>query len=615
MKAKNLFFGALTCLAFAACSNDDEPVVNPGGDSNEQFVVVNIATAGVTRAAGDQYPTVGDKLYEDGTETENEVKNALFVFFDASNNVVTSTKVTEFLTNRLGNNTSGVYTEAVTTAVVALNEPSSTPKSVIAIVNTDLTDTQFPAGTSMSAVTATIADYTKYTEGATDYFVMSNSVWNDNCATAILPEHLANKSNPTPDGQPTTSVKPDDLAKATPVNIYVERVLARVDVKTAATIETGLLADELGKIDAVNGTIKYNTWEGSSFVEKTMEISTAFTDVHLSYTAPVSYVVKQLPTTIPDTEWNTSAGYGDWNDATNKRSYWAQSVAPGGDNKWGTVSVQSWGFVKYGKGSAWLADWTGDKEIQMYCQENTTTTHATAQGVATKLVITARHSATVEGNPISDFDLIKYKGQYWLEADFIKQAHTDAGLQNYFYVTGSPTITDNGDGTYTIETDMSSDWSSKIALTRLADKTTQQYVAVPQIATGDIPAKIYQKVADNTYKEVTFDVNAALAKLSEAWCWQDGEAYYYVDIKHINGTTSIVRNHIYQLTINSIKGLGTPVFNPETDRTVSNTPGGEPDPENPIIPEKPEDQAFFISAQLNVLKWRLVANQDVEIGW
>lgn len=614
MKAKNLFFGALTCLAFAACSNDDEPVVNPGGDSNEQFVVVNIATAGVTRAAGDQYPT-GNELYEDGTEIENTVKNALFVFFDASSNVVASTKVTEFITSRLGNNTSGVYTEAVTSAVVALNEPSSTPKSVIAIVNTDLTDVAFSKGTPMSTVTATIADYTKYTEGETNYFVMSNSVWKDNCATAILPEHLANKSNPTPEGESITNVKPEDLEKATPVNIYVERVLARVDVKTAASIETGLLADELGKIDAANGTIKYNTWEGSSFVEKTMKISTNFTDVHLSYTAPVSYVVKQLPNEISETEWNTSAGYGEWNDATNKRSYWAKSVAPDDENKWGTASVQSWGFVKYGEGSAWLTedDWTDGKEIQMYCQENTTTTHATTQGVATKLVITARHSATVEGSPISDFDLIKYKGQYWLEADFIKQAHTDAGLQNYFYVTGEPTITSNGDGTSTITSDISSDWSSKIALTRRVDKTTKQYVAVPQIDTEKIPTTIYEKVDDNKYREVTFDVNAALEKLSEAWCWQDGEAYYYVDIEHINGTTSIVRNHIYQLTIKSIKGLGTPVFNPETDRTESNTPGEEPD--DPIIPEKPEDQAFFISAQLNVLKWRLVANQDVQIGW
>ena len=626
MKAKNLFFGALACLAFAACSNDDEPVVNPGGDSNEQFVVVNIATPSITRAAGDKYgpiygvdpdgegpetaPILG-YTYEDGVEKENEVKNALFVFFDAGNKVVASTKVTTFTTTRPGNNSSGVYTEAITSAVVALNEPTSTPKSVIAIVNTDMTDATFSNGTTMANVTAKIADYSKYTESSTDYFVMSNSVWQDNCATAILPEHLANKSNPTPDGDETTEVKPEDLAKATPVNIYVERVLARVDVKKANTLTTGLLGDQLGKIDPATNTVKFNQWDGEKMVEKEMVIATEFTDVHLSYTAPVSYIVKQLPATVSDAEWNTTT-YGQWNDAVNKRSYWAQSVAPGADNKWGTTSVKSWGFVKYGQGSEWLADWSGDKEIQMYCQENTTTTHAPGQGAATKLVITARHSATVEGSPIQDFDLIKYKGQYWLEEDFIKQAQTDAGLQNYYYVTGSPSITENVDGTSTIESDITNDWTSKFKLTRRTDKSTKQYVAVPTII--DVPTTIYTKVGEDTYKEATVTIADEVAKLSEAWCWQDGEAYYYVDINHLNNTSSVVRNHIYDLTINSIKGLGTPVFNPETDRLISNTPGEEPDPENPIIPEKPEDQAFFISAQLNILKWRIV-RQGVNIGW
>ena len=82
-------------------------------------------------------------------------------------------------------------------------------------------------------------------------------------------------------------------------------------------------------------------------------------------------------------------------------------------------------------------------------------------------------------------------------------------------------------------------------------------------------------------------------------CWTDGKCYYYVDIEHFgnNGCkVGVVRNHWYQLTINSIAGLGTPVI----------------DPNDPIDPDRPEEENYYVAAQVNVLQWKVVS-QNVDL--
>jgi hypothetical protein len=59
----------------------------------------------------------------------------------------------------------------------------------------------------------------------------------------------------------------------------------------------------------------------------------------------------------------------------------------------------------------------------------------------------------------------------------------------------------------------------------------------------------------------------------------------------------MVRNHLYDITISAVQGLGTPVY----------------DPSRIITPEKPEDDQFsYIAAQINVLAWRVI-QQDVTL--
>lgn len=93
--------------------------------------------------------------------------------------------------------------------------------------------------------------------------------------------------------------------------------------------------------------------------------------------------------------------------------------------------------------------------------------------------------------------------------------------------------------------------------------------------------------------------------------FQAGKAYFNIPLKHIWGAADasnkfeadkvklgdygVVRNHVYDLTINKITGLGTGI--------------GEVD--QPIVPPT-ENEQFYISTRLNILKWRVVS-QSVDL--
>ena len=92
-------------------------------------------------------------------------------------------------------------------------------------------------------------------------------------------------------------------------------------------------------------------------------------------------------------------------------------------------------------------------------------------------------------------------------------------------------------------------------------------------------------------------VNAELAK-EEAQVRPDGFTYYYTPIQHLGtpgtlGEYGIVRNHSYQVTIQNIKGFGTPVY----------------DPKKEIDPMIPSDDNTYLAASIKVLSWRVVSSK------
>ena len=116
------------------------------------------------------------------------------------------------------------------------------------------------------------------------------------------------------------------------------------------------------------------------------------------------------------------------------------------------------------------------------------------------------------------------------------------------------------------------------------------------------------------------DANATLARATQ-WAnrYNEGRAFFNIPIRHLGwyagtnpnkdasnssidyskarvGDFGLVRNHVYNININSITGLGTAVS----------------EPEEPIVPPV-ETQDYFVAYRLNILNWAIVPVQDVDL--
>ena len=234
--------------------------------------------------------------------------------------------------------------------------------------------------------------------------------------------------------------------------------------------------------------------------------------------------------------FESNAPFTGWNDPTNFRSYWANSYADA------TYSSASYN------------DAVAGTSLTEYANENTSAT-------ATKLLVTATISAEEDGTPV---DIFKYKGYYY----------TEAGLNTYI-----ASILKGKSLKYTQGDAEGEDWASVLTVTH--PEGVEQWEGVIGVKEGV------------TVDEATA---AEIAKLDKVLWWNDGKCYFYVTVDHFGDMTGVIRNHWYQLAINSISGLGTPVA----------------DPTEPIDPGTIEEETYYVAAQIQILKWKMVS-QEVEL--
>ena len=275
MKTRGLFLSALMMGAvLAGCSNEEVPQnVEPKEvQKSESYVAVNIVAPSAASRATE------DGGFVAGSETENTVNNALFVFFNENGGFVQAVGATG---DDLKPWTAGGGTvDQISNVVLVLDKQKTAPTSVVALLNTDYTVTSI--GTpSLADLKAMVGDYS---EG----FVMSNSAYLDGTVDmTATPLSDANFQKTAAD------------AIENPVTITVERVVAKVSaVQNTQIAVTGKAA----KLDGADVT----------FVPE-------ITGYKVVATNPVSYLVKNIEDINLD--WT-------WNDAASLRSYWANSAAP-----------------------------------------------------------------------------------------------------------------------------------------------------------------------------------------------------------------------------------------------------------------------------------------------
>lgn len=583
MKIKNLFLSGLACLAMTACSNNDEPGTDPTGQTETTYVRVQIAMVGDVNSRGTDGGTVN------GTPAEQKVNNIDFVFYDAAGNYVCDGKTisSDITTTPQGNaGTTGVNVEAITNTVLALElEPGEPrPAQVIAYVNMASHAASFKGKTNNTSISNAMNKI--YTAGI-DYanvnnssFIMTNSTYlNDNSV----------KVGTTLNTNDFYETETAALASTTPVEIYVERMAAKVTAKTDA--------------NATINDIKVASKDGVLFARFEIE------GYALNGLNTKSYFLKNIPTSDPFSNWNASNLY---------RSYWAKDV------NYESVETEVLDYINYnetGLQDESITNVATEPRTQ-YCLENTLTstlwsTHK--YKAATHLLIFGRYKiykanneGTAAGNETVTYTnntFYKYAGTLYTEEDMKSQLVAAAGSAANIYTKTTEsdkdvyTTIDWDASNYQIVKDANDASLESKVIVQLANNIslTDKYMLNPTFDSNQDESETNSKYISAT----TDAINVALAA-NNAEGFKDAAAYFAVPIEHLfsnttegydaTGELGIVRNHAYELTITSItKDMGTGIYTFDQD----------------IIPQEPNIK-YYVGARLNVLSWKVV-KQNVEL--
>ena len=263
-----------------------------------------------------------------------------------------------------------------------------------------------------------------------------------------------------------------------------------------------------------------------------------------------SYYIKSV-----DPSWTDSALGFVWNDAPYFRSYWsAKSVAS---------SVKS--DFNYNQLTNVVAS---DVE---YIGENI--------GARTKCVV----AAVLEDEQGNALEIAQWYGTSYVGEQALLAAVAPTLKNKFMQLSGTDTYTSIDDSQLRLVAGLS---------------TAESYEVSFQLAEG-VDATNWFSFDGSTYSPIA-NVDAELAKVEPAKVWKSGMTYYYTDIKHLGsagsvGEYGVVRNHSYKVNVSGVQGWGTPVY----------------DPNQNVEPSKPTDKETYISAEINVLAWRVVSSDVV----
>ena len=577
-------------LTVASCSSEDVAGGNSQNDKGAtSFLAVNIENVG--SAPTSRGYEQGGGTYDDGVGAESTINKVRFYFFNGDGTPY-------LLANKEGNQQSVNYlekdvetadkdhghtVETKTKAVLVLEgETKAVPASVIAVINPDVLDNStLHGGTMTLSELRTSAIGLKFYDN-TNGFVMSNSVYEsagqDVCSTPVANNVYATS----------------DEAKQKPVDIYVERVNAKVNAKIDATYkregetESAWTTNADGKYQIKVGDIKVTTYAestsrttlGATLTTKTYPVYAVIQGWQLADANGKAEVCKQI-----NTSWYAGElGISPWTTSDYHRCFWSKSVpfnfgAQGGVNH--PVNPTFNGITQS------LTDEFSAEPV--YTLPNTpdvvVANPKTSVNTLTKLIVAAKLVYQDKNGQYKDAQVCQYRGLTYLGEDAVKKQIV-SGFGQYF----KKTTTATGDDYQSIE---ASDITFK---TVPGSSEVKNYEVVATLAStvGDL----YVKNGEAWTIVSKDDVNAALAKEDAQVRTADGATYYYTPIKHLGdagklGEYGIVRNHSYQVTIQNIKGFGTPVY----------------DPKKEIDPMIPSDENTYLAASIKVLSWRVVSSK------
>lgn len=583
MRIVKLFPFACAAFMMSACASEND---DKGGDTNAegkaQYMAVNIVSVGTNGSRAAEY--------DHGLPKESQINDVRFYFYnqDGSPYILDGKKTNwttpqENISNGQQNTEGGNVTLETKSVLVFKPETgNSAPYSVIAVVNagslgnkltnplgdgtqklnnllTKIEDNQFYK-VNITAGTTTTTPTTNYDKAAlAENFVMTSSVYlkdgEPQCQTFVS-GHVYNK---------------EAEARNNPIDIYVERVVAKV---TAEVNTTG------SKWESGND----NNWDSKKY-GKVVGTTTDGKKVYAvldGWNVADENGTAMLEKNIEKTWTDTYLGFTSsdpWNSADYHRCFWENSTVAGtAENQsinysYTTIANNAFGTDKY-----------------VYTLPNTlkspTTNEYKYNNKLTKFIVAAhlRYDSDGKGN-WKNVEICNYKGIQYIGQDAVLDV---IGSESGYYIEESA-------GKY------KSIGHEQLEFIKATTTNAKDYKAMAKVKDG---VKVYHK--DNTtgkYEPVTSleEVNNRI-QAETADVRADGSTYYFIPISHLGSDASIaqygvVRNHVYKITVNDMQGFGTPVVNKDAE----------------IIPTKPENEATYLAAKIKVLSWRIVKqNADLD---
>lgn len=603
----------LVGLAFVGCSNEDVISSDNGLEKAEgHFMAVEIFNpATITRAGGDQTQDTEDPkgTYEEGYAEENAITKLRFYFFDQVGNPVDVNSDVNYKESEkiesAGADMPNV--EKKLKAIVVINpKDKSNVQGMVVVANPDKATQLGTTSLSLADLREKVGDYNAImaNSGKPNPFVLTSSSYADENGQINMAEVTS--------GNLCSS---ESAALQNPVKVYIERLVAKVKL----SVNYEKISTDIGTVkDVTMGGQTYKAIplkdkkgaDGSDITAGEKQVYVIFNAWDVTGTADKSYLFKKVNSI---TNWN---GLGwTWNHTDFFRSYWAMNP----DN----LSLNYYAYNSIDKKIGTPGTNDNYYDYVAYCLENAADNYAAgtksgydpdaAKSNRTQAIIKATLVTVDAENVATPLKLARWANDDYTVEDvktaMISTVTTDiykenpdysegtAGSERYISIAPEDVVLVRAEdaGMADDNSENSKRYLSYLQLPKIS--TTQFYSAAIKTATTE------EQI--NSAKLTNDAVNGKLKDILGAKVWDNGAAYYYTDIQHLgtaadNGLYGVVRNHIYDIKINSVYGLGTPVY--------------DPDGETPIIPQKPKEDDTYIAAQIHILSWRVV-NNNVDLEW
>lgn len=582
MRIKHFFGLAVLAAMTASCSSNNE-LVNGGNGSGENesgasyaSFSINLPTRSGTRAASD--PT-----FDPGSDYEYKVNDATLLIFKKGE----STKEGE--TPKEGDYTfvesaelgsmapwqkpnpeeTGVTTHAKITAKLEHVDKNGEFFALVLLNNGTGTNTKVAVPTtegmkfSVWNAAANAKDIANYTNG----FYMANApLFNNNNVTTLVAIDK-DKIYPTE----------EQAAKSAATDIYVERGLAKV------TLKTGKAAT--GKTDD-NYTVTGVTYKGDIVTIKNWAL-----DVTNTKTFPIHKVdglsddytnIWSNTDTPAGSNGATNLRFVDNKDSKAKRVYWGKD--PNYDNTDADKTALNAEFNNVAN-----EDVTAEPTTSLYCLENTFNLANMMQGQTTRVVFKATYKPASLPDGETTFYKIGKNTAIWSEADLKKEIEAAVA-----------SVVSGAAGKITVDL--------KAKGNNITEAGTH-YITADNITVTDVEAETIEKAI------TAINTQLGLKKADKVGIstYAGGDSYYIARIKHFGddltnwesgtydeknleylGRYGVLRNNWYELTVQSVSGPGYP----SVPEVKPNTPDDEDDK--------------YINVSVKILDWAK-RSQDVNL--